>query len=157
MADSPEPENAGTQEPAGPSLFERLGGEERLRAIIDVFVDRVMKDTMIGFFFRKVDASALKRLEYEFAAAHLGAGTVYSGRPIEKAHAPHPIMGGQFNRRLKILERTLADLDVPPDVSAAWLEHNERLRPLVTSDPSNLCDPTAARERALEALKGKTQ
>src|ERR1043165_3929965 len=35
------------------SLFEKLGGEARLRAIIDVFIDRVFEDRMIGFFFRK--------------------------------------------------------------------------------------------------------
>lgn len=152
MNDSSNPESA----PGAPSLFERLGGEARLRAIIDVFVDRVMDDVMIGFFFRKVDRGALKRREYEFAAAHLGAGTPYGGRPLDEAHAPHPIMGGQFNRRMKLLERTLADLNVPEEIAREWLAHNERMRPLITRDPSNLCDPTAAQERALHALKGKT-
>jgi hemoglobin len=144
-ADSPKPPDR------GPSDFEKLGGEERLRAVIDRFVDRVMDDMMIGFFFAKVDRKELKRLEYEFAAGHLGAKTAYTGRPIELAHAKHPILGGQFNRRLKILERTLAELNVPADVAERWLAHNQRLRPLITRDSSQECDPTRARERVLEA------
>ena len=38
-------------DPMGLSLFDSLGGESRLRAIIDTFVDRVFEDRMIGFFF----------------------------------------------------------------------------------------------------------
>jgi hemoglobin len=137
------------------SDFDLLGGEPRLRAIIDRFVDRVMDDVMIGFFFRKVDRAQLKRLEYEFAASHLGAKTEYSGRPLDTAHGPHPIMGGQFNRRLVILRKVLEELEAPPEVIERWMAHNERMRPLVTRDTSNECDPTKARDAALEALKGK--
>ena len=69
------------------SAIERLGGEERLRVIIDDFVDRIVRDMMIGFFFRSVDIPRLKQREFEFAAAHLGGETRYTGRPkIGRAH-----------------------------------------------------------------------
>ncbi len=143
------PESSPSPRDRGPSDFEKLGGEARLREIIDLFVDRVTTDMMIGFFFAKVDRAELKRFEYEFAAAHLGAKTPYTGRPLEPAHARHPILGGQFNRRMKILERTLAELNVPADVADRWLAHNERLRPLITRDSSQECDPTRALEHVL--------
>ena len=38
--------------------FEQLGGEVKLRAVIDTFIDRVFADRMIGFFFRNADQSA---------------------------------------------------------------------------------------------------
>ena len=47
------------------SLFQRLGGEEKLRAIIDNFIDRVFADRMIGFFFRNADRARIKELEYQ--------------------------------------------------------------------------------------------
>ncbi len=137
--------------PGQPSDFEKLGGEPALRAIIDRFVDRVMDDLMIGFLFARVNRAHLKRLEYEFAATHLGAEVHYTGRPLEKAHERHPILGGQFNRRLKILERTLTELGAPPDVAERWLAHNEALRPLITRDGSSECDPTRAAEWAASA------
>ncbi|MEZ4372598.1 MAG: group 1 truncated hemoglobin [Polyangiaceae bacterium] len=106
-----------------PSLFEQLGGEPKLRAIIDRFVDRVFDDIMIGFFFRRANRDRIKAKEYEFAAAHLGADVEYTGRPLAEAHAAHPIMGGQFLRRLKILEEVLDEFEVPPEVKRHWVLH----------------------------------
>lgn len=129
------------------SLFEELGGESRLRAIIDVFVDRVCDDVMIGFFFSRVNRARLKQREFEFAAGHLGADIPYTGRPLDQAHAAHPIMGGQFMRRLQILKQTLAEFQVPERVQKHWLDHTLELRPLITKDPAGECNPVPGRER----------
>src|SRR5262245_60109878 len=132
------------------TLFEELGGEPRLRAIIDRFVDRNFEDPMIGFFFEGVSRERLKQKEYEFAAQHLGAPIAYTGRPIAEAHGRHPIMGGQFMRRLQILKETLSEFDVPPRVRDHWLAHTEALRPLVTRDQQSRCDPASAVEKVAE-------
>jgi hemoglobin len=129
------------------TLFEELGGEPRLREIIQHFVDRVFADTMIGFFFAKVSKQRLKELEYRFAAQHLGAPVAYTGRPIQEAHRRHPIMGGQFRRRLKILEETLDHFGVPENVKAHWLEHTLSLESQVTRDSGGRCDPDLARAK----------
>jgi truncated hemoglobin YjbI len=129
------------------TLFDELGGEPVLRRIVDQFVDRVFDDVMIGFFFRNASRERIKQKEYEFAARHLGADVEYTGRPIAEAHAAHPIMGGQFMRRLKILEDTLLEHGVPPRVREHWLRHTEKLRPLVTRDSGGRCDPEAALDR----------
>lgn len=121
------------------SLFEQLGGEPVLRAIIDRFVDRVMADTMIGFFFARVNKERLKRLEYEFAAEHLGADVVYTGRPLQQAHQRHPIMGGQFRRRLVILKETLAEFGVADNIVEHWVAHTLALESSVTPDPDGRC------------------
>lgn len=124
------------------SAYERLGGESALKSIVDDFIDRVTSDLMIGFHFRAVDKTRLKELEFQFASRHLGGPHVYEGRSLPDAHRRHPIMGGQFNRRLKILERTLIDHGVDPEVRRLWLEHNEKLRAQITSDASNECNDT---------------
>lgn len=123
-----------------PSLFDELGGEAVLRAIIDRFVDRVFDDIMIGFFFQKASRRRIKEKEYEFAARHLGADIAYTGRPLEQAHAVHGIMGGQFMRRLKILEETLEEFHVPPHIREHWIAHTESLRPLITRDAGGTCN-----------------
>lgn len=119
--------------------FERLGGESALAKIIDDFVDRVTKDMMIGFFFRGIDKERLKQLEQSFAEAHLGGRSAYQGRPLTVAHGPHRIMGGQFNRRLKILEETLKAHHVEQELIELWLRHNEELRGHITRDAPNEC------------------
>jgi hemoglobin len=125
------------------TLFEDLGGEPVLRPIIDRFVDRIFDDVMIGFFFRNARRERIKQMEYEFAAQHLGAPIAYSGRPIDEAHRAHPIMGGQFARRLTILKQTLEEAGVPEHVKAHWLAHTEAQRPLVTADAAGQCNPPA--------------
>ena len=96
---------------------------------------------MIGFFFREIDKEKLKSLEYQFASSHLGGDSSYEGRPLRTAHAKHPIMGGQFNRRLKILDNTLRDHGVDDELRSLWLEHNEKLRGHITGDGPVECNP----------------
>jgi hemoglobin len=122
------------------TLFEDLGGEPALRRIIDRFVDRIFDDVMIGFFFANARRERIKDKEYEFAAQHLGAPIEYTGRPIDAAHRPHPIMGGQFARRLTILKETLEEAGAPAHVKAHWLAHTEALRAAVTADPEGQCN-----------------
>ena len=129
------------------TLFQRLGGEAELRKIIDEFIDRVFADRMIGFFFRHADRARLKEMEYQLAAEFLGAGVKYSGRPLGKVHANHPIMGGQFARRRQIFKETLEFFHVPEEIKTALLNHTDALRPLITPEAGSACDPVAARRR----------
>jgi hemoglobin len=129
------------------SLYEKLGGESRLRDIIDTFVDRVFADRMIGFFFRNADRRRIKELEFQLAAGFLGAEIEYRGRPLEKVHANHPIMGGHFARRRQILSETLDFFEVPDEIKSAILHHTDALRPLITPESGSECDSSAVRER----------
>jgi hemoglobin len=137
------------------TLFDDLGGETVLRSIIDRFVDRVFDDVMIGFFFRNASRERVKQKEYEFAAVHLGAPVTYTGRPLDAAHAAHPIMGGQFARRKMILKEVLDAHQAPEHVKQHWLDHTESLRPLVTADGTRECDPERARAGVATAAARK--
>ena len=131
------------------SLFEKLGGEIRLRQIIDTFVDRVFADRMIGFLFRNADRQRIKELEFQLTAKFLGADLEYRGRPLDIAHAKHPILGGHFARRRQILSETLDFFGVPEEVKSAILQHTDALRSLITPETGNECDSTAVRNRVI--------
>ncbi|MDH3623455.1 MAG: group 1 truncated hemoglobin [Myxococcales bacterium] len=121
------------------SPFEELGGEPKLRAIVDDFIDRCFDDVMIGFLFARADRDRIKRFEYQHAAKALGAQIEYEGRPLDDAHRPHRILGGQFDRRKQILKETLHDHAVSKGVVEAWISHQDRLRHLITRDPDSNC------------------
>ncbi|MEM7136673.1 MAG: hypothetical protein AAF500_08850 [Myxococcota bacterium] len=121
------------------SLFEQLGGETKLRAIIDDFIDRCFDDTMIGFLFARAERDRIKKFEYQHAAKALGAPVAYEGRPLHEAHGPHRILGGQFDRRKQILKDTLREHAAPEAVVGAWISHQDGLRHLVTKDPDSNC------------------
>jgi truncated hemoglobin YjbI len=120
------------------SLYAQLGGESKLRAIIDEFVERLCDDLLIGFFFYKTKRARLKELEYAHAAAFLGAEVAYAGRPLAQVHKPLRIAGGQFSRRLQILREVLAAHAVPAAVNDAWLAHQQLLRPHIVADPQSV-------------------
>src|SRR6185436_1466643 len=88
----------------GENFFVQLGGEAKVREIVDLFIDRVFADRMIGFFFRNANRERIKEMEYQHAAQFLGADVEYTGQPLDQAHAKHPIMGGHFARRRQILK-----------------------------------------------------
>ncbi len=121
------------------SRFEELGGEPKLRAIVDDFIDRCFDDAMIGFLFARADRDRIKRFEYQHAARHLGAPVTYEGRPLDRAHRPHKIFGGQFDRRRQILIETLKDHGAPESVIDAWIAHQDSLRSLITKDVDSNC------------------
>jgi len=130
------------------SFFEQLGGEDKVREIINSFVDRVFEDRMIGFFFRNANRARIKEMEYQLIANFLGADIKYKGRPLQEVHAKHPIMGGQFARRRQILKETLEAYRVPESIKSSWLQHTDSLRSLITAQAGSDCDPMAARQGA---------
>jgi hemoglobin len=122
------------------SLYEQLGGESALRAVIDDFVDRVFDDLMIGFFFASADKARIKQFEFQHASALLGGPAVYAGRPLRQAHAAHPIRGGHFARRMQILRQVLAAHRVPPEVQQRWIDHDLALAGQITGDGVGECN-----------------
>lgn len=119
--------------------FERLGGKPGIQALMQTFVDRIFDDLMIGFHFRDANRTRVAAMETSLACELFGGPEPYRGKPLDQAHAPHPITGGQFFRRRKILEEVLLEAKVPGDLVQAWLEHTDRLRPLVTQEAGSAC------------------
>lgn len=124
-------------------LYDKIG-PDRLRAVLTDFYDRVFADVMIGFMFAGKDRKRLIDKEFEFTAQLLGGDVEYTGRPMRAAHARVPVMGGHFDRRTRILEETMADHGVDPEVRASWLRHIEALRAQVTADAAGACNDVAA-------------
>jgi len=54
------------------TLYQKIGGEAKLRQVIDTFIDRVFSDRMIGFFFRNADKARIKEMEFQLTAKFLG-------------------------------------------------------------------------------------
>ena len=108
---------------------------------------------MIGFFFRNADRGRIKELEYQLAASFLGAPVEYQGRPLARAHANHPIMGGHFARRRQILKETLESYQVAArDHSGAIEIIQDTLRSQITPETGSGCDPMAVRDRVPQPI-----
>jgi len=132
-------------------LHELAGGPEKLRAVVRDFYGTVFADLMIGFFFKHADKERLIAHELEVALAALGADVPYTGRPLRTVHAPHPIMGGHFMRRRKLLADAMERHGLPLAVREAWLAHTDALRPEITPDAGGECDGPGAAARVRQS------
>lgn len=114
-----------------------------MRAVIERFVARMAQDTIIGFFFTGKDLDRVVQHEYEHAARVLGAPIVYTGRPIPELHRALRINNGQFRRRLALLRQELQREGIPADISAVWIEAQERMQRMITDGTDCAAGPAA--------------
>jgi hemoglobin len=95
------------------SLYERLGGQGAIVAVVDDFVANVAADNRINKFFAKTDIPRLKRLLVEQICAGTGGPCTYTGRDMKSAHAGMGINDAQFNALVEDLVKTLDKFKVP--------------------------------------------
>ena len=95
------------------SLYERLGGQGAIVAVVDDFVGRVAADNRINKFFGKTDIPRLKRLLVEQICAGTGGPCTYTGRDMKSAHAGMGINDAQFNALFEDLVKSLDKFKIP--------------------------------------------
>ncbi len=69
------------------TLYQRLGGAERIAAIIDDALDRHAVNPVLAPRFRDKDLPRLKQLGTQFFCAGIGGPQQYEGRELRTAHA----------------------------------------------------------------------
>lgn len=112
-------------------LYEDLGGLEKLKQIVDEFVDKLVDDLMVGYLFSKSDKIRIKEKEFELLANILGAKIKYTGNSVKEVHKTLNIKSGEFERRKQILKEILLKYNCPENVMKAIMEHTEKLRFIV--------------------------
>jgi hemoglobin len=68
------------------SLFEKLGGEGAVSAVVDKFYDLMLADQQINHFYKTVDIEKLRSSQKEFITMVTGGPSNYAGKDMKKAH-----------------------------------------------------------------------
>jgi hemoglobin len=124
------------------SLYDTIGGEDRVREILQALYDRIFIDPMIGFLFEGKDKAHIVDQQVPFTCRFLGGPQVYEGKPLPAAHAHLPLLPGHFDRRHRLLQQVLDECNVPPDVKRVWLQIDEALRPSVLASAEEAREKT---------------
>ena len=95
------------------SLYDRLGGIDAIRAVVDDFVGNVAADKRINAFFAHTDIDRLKRNLVDQICQGTGGPCVYTGRSMKEAHAGMGVRSRDFNALVGDLGRTLHKFKVP--------------------------------------------
>src|SRR6476619_563587 len=78
---------AAAQAASTKTLYERLGGQAAIVAVVDDFVARIAADKRINHFFAKSDATRVKAKLVEQICAGTGGPCTYTGRDMKSVHA----------------------------------------------------------------------
>jgi hemoglobin len=95
------------------SIYEQIGGQEALIAVVDDFYVRVLADPQLAPFFSGTNMSRLKGVQVEFFAAALGGPDGYTGRSMKDVHQGRGIGQVHFDLVAKYLYEALAAAGVP--------------------------------------------
>ena len=82
---------------AGPTLFEQLGGEAKLKATVDEFTNILLTDERTNFTFAESDIDKFKKLLYEQFCMLSGGPCKYTGRDMHESHVKLNINNAMFN------------------------------------------------------------
>ncbi len=113
------------------SLYDDIGGEPAIRAVLRTLYDRLFSDVMVGFLFAGKDKEHLIEHQLWFTARFLGGPSRYQGKSMPQAHAALPLLPGHFQRRHHLLQQALAEHRVPAHVAAEWLRVDAQLKSAV--------------------------
>ena len=102
--------------PAEVSIYEAIGGEPALVAVVDDFYVRVLADPQLAGFFAGVSMPRLKGRQVEFFAAALGGPRPYTGASLGDAHRGRGIEQKHFDLVAGHLVAALGAAGVPPGV-----------------------------------------
>jgi len=117
------------------SLFERLGGEPAITAVVDAFLKRVAGDKRINGRFFNTDLGRLRGLLIQFVSSATGGHVAYGGREMHTAHAGFQIVDEEFNALVEDLAGALAELKVPKAEQKELLGALGPLKPQIVNPP----------------------
>jgi hemoglobin len=102
-----------TQEMAKKSLYERLGGIDAIKAVIDEFVTRVAADDRVNKKFAKSNIDRTKLHLVEQVCAATGGPCSYTGLDMKTAHKNMKVTEGEFGALVEDLVGALDKFNVP--------------------------------------------
>jgi hemoglobin len=102
--------SAPPETPSGPTLYQRLGGREAIKGVVDDFVANVVADPRVNGCFKGLDAGRVAKLQTNLAD-HIcdatGGPCAYLGRDMKTAHAGMRITDAEWSATVEDLVKSL--------------------------------------------------
>jgi hemoglobin len=95
------------------SLYERLGGQAAIEAVVEDFVARCAGDDRINGKFARTDVSRLQKMLIDQVCEATGGPCTYAGRDMKETHNGMGVTAGEFDALVGDLVATLNQLEVP--------------------------------------------
>ena len=100
------------------TLYDTIGGSQRINAAVELFYAKVFADDSLRSFFEGVDLKGLYARQSMFVSMLVGGQKVYSGKNLTLAHAGARLKGMSdvhFDTMLDHFRAALAEVQVAPN------------------------------------------
>jgi hemoglobin len=91
----------------GASLYDRLGKQDAIKAVVDDFVANVAADARINAFFANADIPHLKQMLVDQICMATGGPCKYTGKDMKTAHQGMNVKGSDFDALVEDLKKSL--------------------------------------------------
>jgi hemoglobin len=111
------PSDTPSSAPATPTLYQRLGGREVIKQVVDDFVANLAADPRVNARFKGLDAAKMAKLQTDLAdqiCDVTGGPCAYLGRDMKTVHAGMKITEAEWNATVEDLVKTLNKFKVGP-------------------------------------------
>jgi len=119
------------------SLYERLGGQPAVEAVVKDFAGRCLADTRINKKFAKSDADRLVKNLTDFVCVTAGGPCKYTGNDMSKAHKGMGVTHGEFGALVEDLVATLDKFKVPAQEKSEVLAAFGPMEAAIVEDKSD--------------------
>jgi hemoglobin len=113
------------------SLYERLGGQPAVEAVVKDFAGKVLADERINKKFAKSDPDRLIKNLTDFVCKATGGPCTYTGRDMKTSHKKMGVTEGEFNALVEDLSATLDKFNVPAKEKGELLAALGPLKPQI--------------------------
>jgi hemoglobin len=141
------------------NLYERLGGQPAITAVVEEFVTRNVNDPRVKLRFINTDAVELKRLLVEFVCAATGGPCKYTGRDMKESHAGMDLVDDEFTAVVENLKGALDKFHVGAREENELLGALGPLKPQIVAPADRFHPLDAAKvepaEKLQKTLKGE--
>ncbi|BBX73744.1 group 1 truncated hemoglobin [Mycobacterium shinjukuense] len=97
------------------SIYDKIGGQEAIEAVVNDFYERVLADDQLSGFFSGTNMNRLKGKQVEFFAAALGGPEPYTGASMKQVHQGRGITMHHFTLVAGHLTEALTAAGVPSE------------------------------------------
>ncbi|HEV8225375.1 MAG TPA: group 1 truncated hemoglobin [Methylomirabilota bacterium] len=111
------PSDTASSAPATPTLYQRLGGREAIKQVVDDFVANLAADPRVNARFKGLDAAKMAKLQTDLAdqiCDVTGGPCAYLGRDMKTVHKGMNITEAEWNATVEDLVKTLNKFKVGP-------------------------------------------
>ncbi|WP_092734095.1 truncated hemoglobin [Halopenitus persicus] len=119
------------------TLYDRLGGYDGIRAVVDVFYEKLQDDEELGPFFEDADLEKLRETQTDFLCEAAGGPETYDAEPVREAHLHVPFSPSHIQRAIELLYETLDEFDVSDGDADKIVEAIAAYEDELLASPSN--------------------